>query len=175
MASLSGNGRRRRQGNPRLFEPLVSRRRAQNQIGGRPTLEIRWDRTRVLARGATAGGLSCWTPVVVLPKPNRQRRQTAGNSRPHAERARQVVEAAVRQALAGLDGAWRARTAPLEAFCVEIASPEGFRWLAFVPDPRRQGTRAVARRLRDACRERPSPSRLTRWNKAWIIVTEGLS
>jgi len=86
-----------------------------------------------------------------------------------------ILEAAARQALAGLDGPWSARIAPLEAFCVEIAAPDGFRWLAFIPDPRRQGTRAVARRLRDACRHRPSSSRLTRWKKAWIIVTEGLS
>ncbi len=175
MASTARNGRRRRQGNGLPLEPLASRRRARNQIGGQPTLQVRWDRTRVLAKGATGGGLSCWTPVVAVPKPNRGGRQKARNSRLHAERARQVVEAAVRQALAGLDGAWTARTAPLQAYCVEIASPEGFRWLAFVPDPRRQGTRAVARRLRDACRERPSSSRLTRWNKAWIIVTEGLS
>ncbi len=113
--------------------------------------------------------------MVALPKPNEGGRQTVANPRPHLGPALQVVQAAVRQALAELDGPWSARIAPLEAFCVEIAAPDGFRWLAFIPDPRRQGTKAVARCLKDACRQRPSSSRLTRWKKAWIIVTEGLS
>jgi hypothetical protein len=109
--------------------------------------------------------------VVALPKPGEeQRRQTVANPRPHPGPALQVVEAAVRQALAGLDGPWNARIDPLEAFCVEIAAPDGFRWRAFIPDPRRQGTKAVARRLKDACHQRPSSSRLIRWKKAWIIV-----
>jgi len=143
---------------------------------GRPApIRIRWYRTRAFPNGTSDRGLSCWTPVVALPKPTEGRRQAVANPRPRLGPALRVVQAAVRQALAGLDGPWSARIAPLEAFCVEIAAPDGFRWLAFIPDPRRQGTKAVARRLKDACRQRPSSSRLTRWKKAWIIVTEGLS
>jgi hypothetical protein len=175
MASPAGTEGGRRQGNG-LPEAGPIPRRATGQTCGAPApLDIRWYRTLVPAKGASGGGVSSWMPVAVLPKPNRRKRHKLARPRPHIERARQVVEAAVRQALAGLDGAWSARTAPLKAYCVEIASPEGFRWLAFIPDPRRQGTRSVARRLRDGCRERPPSSRLTRWNKAWIIVTEGLS
>ncbi len=175
MASPAGDGRARRQGNG-LPEIRPIPRQAGGQTRWLPTsIQIRWYRTRVPAKGASGGGLSCWTPVVAPPTDPGGRSQTVAHSGPHAEGGRQVVEAAVRQALAELDGPWSARTAPLKAYCVEIASPEGFRWLAFIPDPRRQGMKAVARRLRDACRERPSSSRLTRWNKAWIIVTEGLS
>jgi hypothetical protein len=50
-----------------------------------------------------------------LAKPNRGWRQTVGNSRPDPELALKAVEAATRQALAGLDGPWSARIAPLEA------------------------------------------------------------
>jgi hypothetical protein len=174
MASAAGNGRRRCQGDGLPAPP--SRHEAGGQIRRRPApIRIRWYRTRALANGTSGRGLSCWTPVVALPKPNEGGRQTVANPRPHLGPALQVVQAAVRQALAELDGPWSARIAPLEAFCVEIAAPDGFRWLAFIPDPRRQGTKAVARCLKDACRQRPSSSRLTRWKKAWIIVTEGLS
>jgi hypothetical protein len=172
MASAAGNGRRRRQRDGLPATP-PSRHEAGWQVCRRPApIRIRWYRTRAVPNGTSGRGLNCWTPVVALPK---GRRQTVANPRPHLGPALQVVEAAVRQALAGLDGHWSARIAPLEAFRVEIAAPDGFRWLAFIPDPRRQGAKAVARRLKDACRQRPSPSRLARWKKAWIIVTEGLS
>jgi hypothetical protein len=175
MASAAGNGRPRRQAS-RLPASSPSRHEAAKQIHGLPApIRIRWYRTRALAQEGRGPRPSCWTDVVALAKPDCGWRQTVGNSRPDPELALKSVEAAARQALAGLDGPWSARIAPLEAFCVEIASPDGFLWLAFIPDPRRQGTRAVARRLRDACRHRPSSSRLTRWKKAWIIVTEGLS
>ncbi len=174
MSSAAGNGRRRRPGAGPPPTPL-SRHEAGGQIRGRPApIRIRWYRTRALPNGMSGGRLSCWTPVVAQPKRNEEWRQTVANPR-HLGPALQVVEAAVRQALAGLDGPWSARIGPLEAFCVEIAAPDGFRWVAFIPDPRRQGTKAVARRLKDACRQRPSSSRLARWKKAWIIVTEGLS
>ena len=42
-------------------------------------------------------------------------------------------------ALSGLDGRWTARIAPVDAFCVEIATLDGFRCLAFIPNPERQG------------------------------------
>lgn len=173
MASAAGNGRRR-QGDGLPPTPPI-RHEVAGEIRGRPApLRIRWYRTRALPNGMSGGRLSCWTPVVALPKRSEQRRQTVANPRPHPGPALPVVEAAVRQALAGLDGPWSARIGPLEVFCVEIAAPDGFRWLAFIPDPRRQGTKAVARPLKDACRQRPSSSRLARWKKAWIIVTEGL-
>ena len=175
MASAAGNGRTRRRANRLLAFP-PSRQEDGEQIQGLPALiRIRCFPMRALARYGRGRQPGCWTAVVALAKPSGGRRQTVGNSRPDPELALKAVEAATRQALAGLDGPWSARIAPLEAFCVEIASPDGFRWLAFIPDPRRQGTRAVARRLSDACRHRPSSSRLTRWQKAWIIVTEGLS
>jgi hypothetical protein len=152
MASPAGHGRRRRREAGLPFELRASRRRARNQIRGLPTLQVRWG-----------------------PHTRACEESDRWRAAPPAERGRLVGVAGVRQALAGLHDAWSARTARLKAYCVEIASPEGFRWLAFVPDPRRQGTRAGARRRRDACQKRPSPSRLTRWNKAWIIVTEGMS
>jgi len=174
MGSVAGNGRTRRRANRLLAFP--SRHKDGEQIQGLPALiRIRCCPTRVLARDGRGPQPGCWTAVVALAKPNGGRRQTVGNSRPDPELALKSVEAATRQAPAGLDGPWSARIAPLETFFAEIASPDGFRWLAFIPDPRRQGTRAVARRLRDACRHRPSSSRPTRWQKAWIIITEGLS
>jgi hypothetical protein len=173
MASAAGKGRRHASQVP---AGTTNRYEAEEQSHGLPApMRIRWSRTGVHAQEGRGPRLSCWTAVVALGKPNRGQRQTVDNSRPDPELALKAVEAAARQALAGLDGPWSARIARLEAFCVEIASPDGFQWLAFIPDPRRQGTRAVARRLRDACRHRPSSSRLTRWKKAWIIVTEGLS
>jgi len=141
MASGAGNGRTRRQAS-RLTAAPPSRHEAAEQIHGLPApIRIRWYRTRALAQEGRGRRPSCWTAVVSLAKPHSGWRQTVGNSRPDPEFALKAVEAATRQALAGLDGPWSARIAPLEAFCVEIASP----------------------------------SRLTRWQKAWIIVTEGLS
>lgn len=172
MASAAGNGRQAR----RLPAVLSNRHEAGEQSQGLPApIRIRWYRTRAFAQEGRGPRPNCWTAVVTLAQGKGGRRQTVENSRHDPELALKVVEAAARQALVGLDGSWNARIAPLEAFCVEIASPDGFRWLAFVPDPRRQGTRAVARRLKDACHHRPRSSRLTHWKKAWIIVTEGLS
>jgi hypothetical protein len=175
MASAAGNRPRRGQGAGLPVTPL-SRYEAGGETRGRPApIGLRWCRTLALANGTSAERLSCWTPVVAVPKPNAGRRQTVANPRFELGPALQVLQVAVRQALAGLDGPWSARIEPLEAFCVDIAAPDGFRWLASIPDPRRQGTKAVARRLKDACRQGPPSSRLARWKKAWIIVTEGLS
>jgi hypothetical protein len=136
MASAAGNGRRRCQAN-RL--PAVSRHEAGEQIRGLPApIRIRWYRTHALALEGRRAWPSCWT-ATALAKPNCGLRQGVASSRPDSELALKSVEAAAQQALVGLDGPWSARIAPLEAFCVEIASPDGFRWLAFIPDPRRQG------------------------------------
>jgi|SRR5207249_11937121 len=116
MASTAGNGRTRCRSN-RLPATSASRHEAGEQIHGLPApVRIRWYRTSALA-------------------------PEGRGPRPDPERALRAVQAATRQALAGLDGPWSARIAPLEAFCIEIASP----------------------------------SRLTHWQKAWVIVTEGLS
>lgn len=129
---------------------------------------IHWHRTRILAKERGSGRLKSWTPVVALPKGSVAGRAIA-NDVPAGRPGRDVVEAAVRQAVSGLDGRWRARIAPIDAYCVEITSPDGFRCLAFIPNPERQERRAVARRLRDACRRPPAP---TRWRRAWVLVME---
>ena len=85
---------------------------------------------------------------------------------------RDAIEAAVRQALAGLRGHWRARIAPVEACCVEIGSPQGFRCLAFIPNPSQEEGRAVAQRLREACASLCVASALTRWRKVRVLVME---
>ena len=161
----AGNGRSRPSRSRRREAPLAER-------GDPPSpVQIRWYRTRAVAKKGSGGGLMSWTPVVALTRPGGGR-HTVSNLAPRGEPGRAAVEAAVRQALSGLDGRWTARITPVEAFCVEIATPDGFRCLAFIPSPERQEKQAVARRLRDACRRLPAPSGLTRWRKAWVLVTE---
>jgi len=60
---------------------------------------------------------------------------TIVNELPQGRPGREVVAAAVRQTLSGLDGPWVARIASMETGCIEIAAPDGFPWLAFVPNP----------------------------------------
>jgi hypothetical protein len=115
MASGAGNGGTRRQA-IRLPASSPSRHEAAEQIHGLPApIRIRWYRTRALAQEARGPRPSCWNATASLAKPNRGWRQTVGNSRPDPELALKAVEAATRQALAGLDGPWSARIAPLEA------------------------------------------------------------
>ncbi len=131
----------------------------ENGAPSTPRMGIRWHPTRVLPKkkGVTgAGG---------------QRRGVA-NEVPRGRPGRDAIEAAVREALSGLDCRWRARIAPLDAICVEIVSPDGFRWLAFIPNPGRQKRHGMARRLKDAFRRPPTSSGPTRWTRAWILVTE---
>lgn len=169
MASRASDGRSRPAGRRRSEAPL-----AEGRNGGPPpqsAARVRWFRTRVLATEEGRGRLKSWSPVVALTSAG-GRRGAVANDVPRGQPGRYAVEAAVRQALSGVGGQWTARIAPLDAICVEIASPDGFRWLAFIPNPGRQKRRAMARRLKDACR-RPLPSSgATRWRRAWILVTE---
>lgn len=136
-----------------------------------PTIRIRWYPARVPLKEKGRGRLKSWSPVVALPSTRGQRRAIA-NEVPRGRPGRYAIEAAVREALSGLDGRWRARIAPLEAMCVEIVSPDGFRWLAFIPNPGRQKRCAIARRLKDSFRRPQASSGPTRWIRAWILVTE---
>jgi hypothetical protein len=99
--------------------------------------------------------LEAWSPVVALTAA-RTPRHVIANEVPRGRPGRDAVEAVVRKTLLGLDSRWRARIAPVEACCVELASPDGFSCLAFVPNPGGQETRALlAQRLRDACLRPP--------------------
>ena len=136
-----------------------------------PTIRVRWYPARVPPKEKGRGQLKSWSPVVALTSARGQRKAIA-NEVPLGRPGRYAIETAVREALSGLDGRWRARIAPLDAISVEIVSPDGFRWLAFIPNPGRQKRRGMARRLKDACRRPLISSGPTRWTRAWILVTE---
>ena len=162
-----GNGRSRSSRSRPPEAPLAERRDQQ-----RPSpVQIRWFRTRVVAKAEGGCRLKSWTPVVRLTGAG-GRRHSIANLVPRGKSGRDTVEAAVRQALSGLDGRWTARIAPVDAYRVEIAAPDGFRCLAFIPNPGTQERPAMARRLRDACRRPQARSGLTRWRRAWVLVTE---
>jgi hypothetical protein len=171
MGSAGHDGRSRpSRGRRPDARPAERRRNGKSRLTS--PVRIRWYRTRVVAKEEDGGRLNSWTPVVALTRAGGGR-QTIANDVPRGRPGRDAIEAAVSQALSGLDGRWRARIAPVDAYCVEIAAPDGFRWLALVPNPGRQERRAMARRLRDACRRTPAPSPAARWRRAWILVTEG--
>lgn len=169
MGSAADSRRSRRSRGRPGAGPAERRRNGKSPLPS--PVRIRWYRTRVVAKEEGSGWLNSWTPVVALSRAG-VRRQTIANDVPRGRPGRDAVEAAVRQALSGLDGRWRARIAPVDAYCVEIASPDGFRCLAFVPNPERQERRAMARRLRDACRRPPAASGPTRCRRAWVLVIE---
>lgn len=165
--SSGRNGRQRSSRGRRPEEPPGERGDQQ-----RPSpVQIHWFRTRVVAKAGGGCRLKSWTPVVRLIGA-RDGRHSIANLVPRGKSGRDSIEAAVRQALSGLDGRWTARIAPVDAYCVEIAAPDGFRCLAFIPNPGTQERRAMARRLREACQRPQAPSGLTRWRRAWVLVTE---
>jgi hypothetical protein len=137
----------------------------ESQRKGRPP--IRWQQTPIIAGDGT-GRLTSPKPCVTL-NPREGGTRLDANHGPKGP-ARKAVEGAVRLALSGLDGQWRARIVPIDAHCVEIESPDGFRCLAFIPNAEGQGRRAMARRLKEACRQATSGP--TRWKRAWVLVME---
>lgn len=166
-------GARRPSGRPRdrrAEAQLVERSRA-GEGSARSSVRIPWNRTRVVASEEGGRRITC-VPVTLALVQAGDGRHTIANKVPRGRLGREAVEAAVREALSGLGGRWTARIAPLDAISVEITSPDGFRWLAFIPNPARQERSAMARRLKDACRRPPTPSGLTRWRRAWILVPE---
>ena len=113
------------------------------------------------------GVLSIWVPHITI---RANRTEAVSGSRQDGESRSGGVEAAVRQALACLGGRWTAAIAPIEAYCVEIRAPDGFRWLAFVPEPSGRRARTIASRLIEICRHRPRATGRSRWRGRWILV-----
>ena len=166
---IAGRGERSRPSRKRRSKAGPTPRK-KGARGVPATFRIRWYPTRVPPKDEHPGRLRAWS-TVVAPVGARGRARVVANQVPRGLPGRYVIDAAVREALSGLGGGWRARIAPLNAICVEIASPDGFRWRAFIPDPGKQGRRSLARRLKDACARSPASSGQTRWRSAWILVT----
>jgi len=95
---------RRHSRNRRPVQELAEPRR-NGKAPLQSPVRIRWYRTQVRAK-EQGRRLNSWAPAVALARANGGR-QTIANEVPHGRPGRDAVEAAVRQALSGLDGRWR--------------------------------------------------------------------
>lgn len=120
---------------------------------------IRWCRTRAgqLTKGH-GRRLTYWVPVVARRK-GRAGRLRIVNAYPRRGRVRELLEAAVREALGRCNGPWKARLAGVEVCRLEIDGPDRSRWVVFIPNPDARSLRALTAHLRDACTRPPSPPR----------------
>ena len=117
-----------------------------------PPISIRWYRAHGARSTKGRGrGLTYWVPVVARRKGTSAGRLRIVNAYPRRGQGRRRLEAAVREALDGCNGSWKARLARVEACRLEIDAPDRFRWVVFIPSPERQSLRALTSHLRDAC------------------------
>jgi hypothetical protein len=168
MRPLSTSGRRRANSGETPSEP----HRGDAAEIGAPPISIRWYRSRHAGSKRRGSALTYWVPVVARGKGRRAARLSVLNTYPRRGPARKLLEAAIREALAGCDGSWKARVAGVKACRMDIAGPDRSRWIVFIPNPERQSFRALTAHLVDACR-RPRLVQSGRSTREAIVVLVG--
>jgi hypothetical protein len=136
-----------------------------------PPISLRWDSLRGAQSSKGRGrGLRYWVPVVARRKGTSARPLRIVNTYPRRRRGRKLLEDAVREALGGRSGSWKARLAAVGACRVEIDGPDRTRWVVFIPNPEGQSLRALTAHLRDACTRPRSPGRRSGVRVATVVL-----